>query len=128
MEMEKAAGPMGHVLPGTTCESLGRRLCRDPRGTAGRTHDMQTFPKAAKGTRRGYDLVESGDIAIACERLARGGGRMAAKPRLDGGRRLLPRTRRTSPPCGHEVDDLLMKMHESNPPPKNHNKKILSLV
>jgi hypothetical protein len=38
----------------------------------------------------------------------------------------LPREPGTTARCGRTVDDLLTKMHESNPPPKNHNKKILS--
>jgi hypothetical protein len=89
---------------------------------------MQTFPKAAKGTQRGYDRVNSGDIGIACELLPGSSGKIAAISRPNGKRDLLPRTTRTRSPCGREVDDLLMKMHESNPPPKNHNKRILSLV
>ena len=66
---------------GTTCEWLGRRPGRKLRGKAGPTHDMQSFPKAAKGTWAGRHLRNSGDMWIACVLYDRAQGGMAAKPR-----------------------------------------------
>jgi hypothetical protein len=63
---------------------------------------------------------------IACEHHDGMPAGIAAKPRSNRGpvpRRKISRARLAG---AQRVDDLLMKMHESNPLPKSHNKKIHS--
>jgi hypothetical protein len=87
---------------------------------------MQSFPKAAKGTPAGCDFRNSGDMWIACELCRPTLAKMAAKPSSNRKFALGLALSRATFSAAPGVDDLLMKMHESNPLPKSRNKKIHS--